>query len=136
MSGGRRAQARPMQPGAQADRLVVFVAASNREAASFYSASTIVIPVTGSLTVEALIGALRARPEAHGMRYLEVEPAVPTDALLPNAPRLFRALCPRRSPSGTMIQISFGAGGRATPGQLQGFVRRICPRATLYAGPR
>jgi hypothetical protein len=116
----------------QAPLLVVFIPAGNTGLAALYPPPTIVIPVTGQLTVDRLIGELRNRPNAAGMQYLEINPAVPIQVLLREAPRLFRELCPFLAPSGTRITMAYGPG-MPTAAQLQFHVSGRCSRAILYS---
>jgi hypothetical protein len=119
-------------PAPQEPSLVVFIPAGNPALAACYGPPTIVIPVSGPLTVDRLIAELRSRPAAVGMRDLEINPAVPIQSLLQQAPRLFRELCPFLAATGTRITLAFGPG-MPTAAQLQFHVRGVCSRAILYS---
>jgi hypothetical protein len=131
----QRPHRRPSQGNGQAISFVIFIRAGDANAASFYPPPAVTIPVTGPLTVERFIAELRSRPNVRGMRDLEVDPGVPIQQLLRDAPRLFRELRPFLSPTGTRIIFHYGPG-MPTPAQLQFNVERTCPEAILVAPRR
>ena len=130
-----RPQPQPSQGNGQQVSLVIFIRAGDANTASVYPPPTVTIPVTGPLTVARFIAELSSRPNVRGMRYLEVDPGVPIQQLLRDAPRLFRELRPFLSPNGTGVIFHFGPG-MPTAAQLQFNVERICPEAILVAPPR